>query len=92
MKLLAIRRRPSVRRETQTMSEVPDLQVDRYVSDGAASEILGLSRSYLRQCRVSGRGPTFSKFGARAIRYRVGDLLDWAARKSLTSTSGAPGH
>ncbi len=71
------------------MNEQPDLQRDRYVSDVAASDILGLSRSYLRQCRVSGRGPTFSKFGARAIRYRVGDLLDWAGAKSLTSTSEA---
>ena len=72
------------------MSEQSDLQRDRYVTDITASEILGLSRSYLRQCRVSGRGPTFSKFGARAIRYRVGDLLDWAGGKSLTSTSEVP--
>jgi hypothetical protein len=60
---------------------------DRYVTDVVAAEILGLSRSYLRQCRVSGRGPTFSRLGERAIRYRVGDLLEWAERHARSSTS-----
>ena len=71
------------------MTPQTELSRDRYVSDVIAADILGLSRSYLRQCRVAGNGPVFSKLGDRAIRYRVGDLLDWAGRRSLTSTSEA---
>ncbi|HZZ32380.1 MAG TPA: helix-turn-helix domain-containing protein [Phenylobacterium sp.] len=59
---------------------------DRYVDDVHTAEILGLSRSYLRQLRLRGGGPRFSSFG-RAIRYRIGDLHDWAASKSAESTS-----
>jgi predicted DNA-binding transcriptional regulator AlpA len=59
---------------------------DRYVDDIDTAEILGLSRSYLRQLRLRGGGPRFSTFG-RAIRYRIGDVHDWAASKSATSTS-----
>lgn len=59
---------------------------DRFVDDGEAGEILGLSRSYLRQLRLRGGGPRFSSFG-RAIRYSLAGLYEWAASKSATSTS-----
>ena len=51
-----------------------------------AADMLGLSRAYLRNLRVSGGGCRFSKFG-RAVRYRVGDLLAWANDNSASSTS-----
>lgn len=60
---------------------------DRYIDDRAASELLGLSRSYMRQLRVKGGGPRFSKLSAKAIRYRVADLLSWAEARSVSSTS-----
>jgi len=59
---------------------------DRFVDDAVASEMLGLSRSYLRQLRVTGGGPRFSAFG-RAVRYRLSDLFAWAGSKSVASTS-----
>jgi predicted DNA-binding transcriptional regulator AlpA len=62
---------------------------DRYVDDRAAGELLGLSRSYMRQMRVKGDGPRFSKLSAKAVRYRVGDLLSWAEARSVSSTSEA---
>lgn len=61
---------------------------DRYIDDREAADMLGLSRAYLRNLRVSGGGCRFSKFG-RAVRYRVGDLLDWANDNSASSTSEA---
>jgi Helix-turn-helix domain len=62
------------------------LDQQHYVDDRQAASILGLSRSSLRQLRVSGGGCRFSRFG-RAIRYRVGDLLDWAEGQGVRSTS-----
>lgn len=59
---------------------------DRYIDDREAADMLGLSRAYLRNLRVSGGGCRFSKFG-RAVRYRVGDLLAWANDNSASSTS-----
>ena len=67
----------------ETAEAVP---VDRFVDDREAAQFLGLSRSYLRQLRVKGGGPPFSKFGA-AVRYRLGSLYAWAAECSVSSTS-----
>lgn len=61
-------------------------QVDRYVDDAEAAQILGVSRSYLRQLRVKGGGCRFSSFG-RAVRYKLTDLYAWADSKASTSTS-----
>ncbi|UQV19653.1 helix-turn-helix domain-containing protein [Brevundimonas albigilva] len=61
---------------------------DRFIDDVEAAEMLGLSRSYLRQLRLRGGGCRFSRFG-RAVRYRVGDLLAWANDNSASSTSEA---
>ena len=59
---------------------------DRFVCTFEAADLLGLSYSYMRQLRLVGGGCKFSKFG-RAVRYRLGDLLEWAAAKSAASTS-----
>lgn len=61
---------------------------DRYIDDREAADMLGLSRAYLRNLRVSGGGCRFSKFG-RAVRYRVGDLMAWANDNAVQSTSEA---
>jgi excisionase family DNA binding protein len=65
---------------------VQNLNQDRFVDDREAAELLHLSRSYLRQLRLSGGGCRYAKFG-RAVRYRLSDLLDWATAKSVSSTS-----
>jgi len=60
---------------------------DRYVDDRVAADLLGLSRSYLRALRVRGGGPRFAALAQKAIRYRVGELMDWAAQRAKGSTS-----
>lgn len=67
-------------------SEVRAAPQDRYIDDVEAAEILGLSRSYLRQLRLRGGGCAFSSFG-RAVRYRLSDIYAWAASKAARSTS-----
>lgn len=69
------------------MSPASPARSDQYVDDREAGSILGLSRSYMRQLRVKGGGPKFSKLSAKAIRYRVSDLLSWAEARSVSSTS-----
>lgn len=68
-------------------SPTPSLHPDQYIDDEKAADLLGVSRSWLRKLRVSGGGCRYSVLGHRAIRYRVGDLLAWAAAKSAKSTS-----
>ena len=63
------------------------LDPDLYVDTAALGGILSLSPIYLRQLRVKGGGPPFSKLSSKAVRYRVGDALAWAASKSVSSTS-----
>lgn len=62
-------------------------ELDRYVDDVQAARILGLSASYLRKIRVIGGGPRYSKISARAVRYKVRDLVAWADSKAKNSTS-----
>lgn len=76
------------------MREPPDeagsLTNEHFIDDQRAADLLGLSRSYLRQLRVKGGGPRYSPLARKAVRYRVGDLLEWAASKAVSSTSEAP--
>lgn len=72
--------------ETSAATGAGARNVDRYVDDVEASNVLGLSRTYMRQLRLTGDGPRFAKFG-RAVRYRVADLFTWAESRSATSTS-----
>lgn len=73
------------------LTEQPPLSAgfnpDQYIDDEQAADLLGLSRSFMRKLRVAGGGCPYAVLGKRAIRYRVGDLLAWAASKSTTSTS-----
>ena len=62
------------------------LELDRYINDREAADLLGLSRTYVRQMRLSGDGPRFFNFG-RAVRYRLTDLHAWAEARAMTSTS-----
>ncbi len=65
-----------------------DFHPDQWIDDRAVAQFLGLSRTYVRQLRVSGGGPRFSRFGAKAVRYRVADVMAWAKDKPAgTSTT-----
>jgi hypothetical protein len=64
-----------------------NLQKDQYVPEEIAARLLHLSPRTLRNWRVTGDGPKFKRISKRAIRYRVGDLIDWAEGKTRKSTS-----
>jgi hypothetical protein len=67
-------------------------QHDVLVDDKRLGKLLGLSPSYLRQLRVKGGGPPFVRLAAKAIRYRIGDALDWAAAHGANSTTAYGGR
>ena len=56
--------------------------------DRKEAAALGLSSRFLEIAAVTGDGPPFIKLG-RAVRYRVGDLLDWIDSHRFRSTSEA---
>lgn len=59
---------------------------DKFLDGKQAGDLLGLAAHTLAKLRLTGGGPAYSKLGT-AVRYRVGDLLDWAHSKRVTSTS-----
>jgi len=64
------------------------LNPDAFFTDEQAATLYAVSPGWLRQLRVKGTGPRFTKFG-RAVRYRVGDLLAWAEARTANSTAEA---
>lgn len=58
--------------------------------DEAAAQ-LGVSRGYLAQLRVTGKGPAFRAITPRTIRYAQEDIDAWlaAAKRRSTSDRGA---
>ena len=64
----------------------PPLDLNSYAPDKRVAQLLSLDPAYLRQLRCKGGGPRYAKFG-RAVRYRLGDVLEWAKARSVSSTS-----
>lgn len=54
-----------------------------------AAMLINLSPRSLEGYRLRGGGPPFYRVGRRCVRYDVGDLLTWAKRQRLFSTSEA---
>ena len=52
---------------------------------------LGLTTGALAQMRYLGRGPTFLKLSARAVRYRQTDVDAWVAAAERTRTDDRVG-
>jgi hypothetical protein len=52
-----------------------------------AATLVNLSPRTLEGYRLRGGGPPFYRVGGRAIRYDVGEVLAWAKRVRLISTS-----
>jgi predicted DNA-binding transcriptional regulator AlpA len=71
------------------VSAAPQVEsVDRYIDTEEAAKFLSLSPIYLRQLRVKGGGPRFSKITPKLVRYRLADVVAWAAsRPAGASTS-----
>lgn len=64
-----------------------DYHPDQLLNEHDACELLGYSVRTLQKWRVVGGGPKFIKVSSRSIRYRVQDLLNWIAERTVTSTS-----
>ena len=64
-----------------------DYHPHQLLNEQNACELLGYSVRTLQKWRVVGGGPRFVKVSARSVRYRVQDLLDWTAERTVTSTS-----
>jgi hypothetical protein len=54
------------------------MELEQFVNDVRASEILSCSVQTLRNYRHLGRGPAYTKRG-RMVRYKVADLLNYMA-------------
>lgn len=69
------------------------LNRDSFVNDVKAAQIIGCSVHKVRQDRLRGGGIPYTKMSRHAskyhgaVRYRVGDILDYMAARQVTSTS-----
>jgi hypothetical protein len=78
------------------MSSEPVEQIPSRVAEAApqpevldtldAAALLRCSRQFLEGARVRGDGPPFSRMG-RLVRYRRSALLEWLAKREVSSTS-----
>jgi len=67
--------------QTRTSPAQPLLTVDQ------AAEYLSFQPRTLDAWRVRGCGPKFVRVSARAVRYRIEDLVEWAAERIQSSTA-----
>ena len=58
---------------------------EKYLNEGAASDLLRISPRTLQRWRNSGGGPRFVRLGARRIAYRASDVESWAGSRAFTS-------
>lgn len=70
------------------MNLVEQLDPDRMMNEQEAAGFLSISFRTLQAWRVRGGGPKFCRIG-RAVRYRRGDLMDFADANSARSTAEA---
>jgi hypothetical protein len=67
-------------------SQVSEQATPQFVNELVIERVLGVPVKTLRNWRVSGRGPPFSKFGA-SVRYELAIAIRWARERQVNSTS-----
>jgi hypothetical protein len=67
-------------------SQVAEQATPQFVNELVIERVLGVPVKTLRNWRVSGRGPPFSKFGA-SVRYEIATAIRWARERQVNSTS-----
>lgn len=67
--------------QDQVQSSIANLRTEE------AAKILGVSKFTLERWRVVGGGPRFYRIGARAVRYRLSDLLAFTEAGARNNTS-----
>ena len=63
------------------------LRLPEVLTTEQAAEFLQCSVEHLEIARTKGGGPPFSRLGPRLVRYRKAALLDYLAKREVTSTS-----
>jgi hypothetical protein len=63
------------------------VDVDIFLNEARAAELLSLNPRTLQQWRLKGEGPRFVRISTRCVRYRYRDLMAWADRLLRSSTS-----
>lgn len=61
--------------------------MNRLINEKEAAGFLGYSIRALQNWRYRGGGPDFVKVSRRSVRYRRKDLIAWADRNTVSSTS-----
>ena len=61
--------------------------MNRLINETEAAGFLGYSIRALQNWRYRGGGPDFVKVSQRSVRYRRKDLIAWADRNTVSSTS-----
>lgn len=76
-------------RQTPEASPLPPTadHLDKMISESEAADFIGYSVRALQNWRVRGGGPRFVKISNRSVRYRRRELIDWAERHLISSTS-----
>jgi hypothetical protein len=65
---------------------------DQMLSESDAAQFIGYSKRALQNWRLRGGGPNFIQVSSRSIRYRRGDLIEWASARVRSSTSNTRGR
>ncbi len=66
----------------------PNAYLDSLLTEREAAAFLRFTPRALQEWRRNGRGPAFVKISARAVRYRLRDLLEWTEERVRHSTGG----
>jgi hypothetical protein len=69
-------------------SQVAEQATPQFVNEYVIEKVLDVPVKTLRNWRVNGRGPPFSKFGA-SVRYELATAIRWARERQVNSTSEA---
>lgn len=57
------------------------------LTDKQAAEFMGISTGTIRNWRILGEGPIFTKIGPKHVRYRLRDINEWLDSRRFRSTS-----
>jgi hypothetical protein len=60
---------------------------EAFLNEKRAADFLSSTPKTLQNWRLRGAGPPFTKASGRFVRYRRGDLIEWAAALRVRSTS-----
>jgi hypothetical protein len=78
---------PLDRRATLVSSVAIGADPDSLLDTKYLAEWLCVSVQWLETGRSRGYGPPYTRLSAKAIRYRVGDILTWLEQRSHKSTA-----